>query len=218
MLSIMNMHKIYKNMNSLSDNRLRISTKKMTKPLVDTFVPLTILQLLRNLSLTKKVSFLLLSSLVLTLNTSLITTKSWSKTWFTNHLNSSKLFHPTTSILWAKTTASSIVSFKKLWQQTQVYIYWERPPCSTIQRYRNAPLTWWTSHNTCRTRIIPRRNLPVLWCSRIYCKNMLVGTKMINSTWKYTKLSSHSLSTCVVHDICCTPKQTSKRKKERKKK
>jgi hypothetical protein len=57
MLSIMNMHKIYKNMNSLSDNRLRISTKKMTKPLVDTFVPLTILQLLRNLSLTKKEFF-----------------------------------------------------------------------------------------------------------------------------------------------------------------
>jgi hypothetical protein len=57
-------------MNSLSDNKLFISAKKMTEPFENIFVPskvyVTILQLLENLFQTKKKFFV--SSLVLVLN------------------------------------------------------------------------------------------------------------------------------------------------------
>jgi hypothetical protein len=54
-------------MNSLSDNKLYISAKKITEPFENIFVPskvyVTILQLLENLFQTKKKFFCLLTSL-----------------------------------------------------------------------------------------------------------------------------------------------------------
>lgn len=63
----MNMHKIHKNMKSLSDNELHIFVKKMTEPFKNIFVPSKVYVIIfKNLVLNKKKVFA--SLLVLALN------------------------------------------------------------------------------------------------------------------------------------------------------